>query len=198
MTVELPVVIDEYRTWYAASDAWSTRIGAVIIPIDQFTAMSDTEIASAVRKVAAYTEVAVAENTAQNLLSYGATVASLRQYPEAELIQAELDMMRHIDKSETIRRAYDLIIQFHETHTQARKPRPKARKEVAARYEKILVALGRRDGFACTNCRAVEDLQIDHILPVSRGGTSDLVNLQILCKPCNKRKGNKLPGEYVP
>jgi len=188
MTVELPVVIDEYRTWYAASDAWSTRIGAVIIPIDQFTAMSDTEIASAVRKVAAYTEVAVAENTAQNLLSYGATVASLRQYPEAELIQAELDMMR----------AYDLIIQFHETHSQARKPRPKARKEVAARYEKILVALGRRDGFACTNCRAVEDLQIDHILPVSRGGTSDLVNLQILCKPCNKRKGNKLPGEYVP
>jgi hypothetical protein len=198
MTVELPVVIDEYRTWYAVSDTWSSHVGGVIIPVDQFTAMTDAEIASAVRKVAAHAEIAVAENVADHILCYGGTVASLRGHPDESLIQAELDLMRHVDKSDAIRRAYELIIQVQEQRSQPRKRRPKARNEVAARYEKILVALGRRDGFACVHCRAVDDLQIDHILPVSLGGTSDMLNLQILCKSCNTRKGNKLPGEYVP
>ena len=47
----------------------------------------------------------------------------------------------------------------------------------------------RRDGAECQACGAVNDLEIDHIEPVSRGGQSDMDNLQVLCKPCNLRKG---------
>lgn len=68
-----------------------------------------------------------------------------------------------------------------------------ARAAVAKNYDSIFVALGRRDGFRCRSCGAAgNDLQIDHVFPVSAGGSSDLDNLQLLCKPCNFRKGAKV------
>jgi hypothetical protein len=49
-----------------------------------------------------------------------------------------------------------------------------------------------RDGGKCRHCGGVEQLCIDHVVPVSRGGTSDDGNLQVLCLSCNTKKGNKL------
>jgi 5-methylcytosine-specific restriction endonuclease McrA len=46
-----------------------------------------------------------------------------------------------------------------------------------------------RDRGECVYCGANEDLHIDHIHPHSRGGTTVLGNLQILCSTCNIRKG---------
>lgn len=34
-------------------------------------------------------------------------------------------------------------------------------------------------------------ITVDHIVPLARGGTNADVNLQILCEPCNGRKGAK-------
>lgn len=52
-----------------------------------------------------------------------------------------------------------------------------------------------RDGHECQSCGATEHLCVDHIIPVSRGGSSDFDNLQVLCYSCNTAKGNKLSGE---
>lgn len=51
-----------------------------------------------------------------------------------------------------------------------------------------------RDGHRCVVCGStaeVEPLHVDHIVPVSRGGTSDLDNLQTLCQTCNLGKSNR-------
>lgn len=46
-----------------------------------------------------------------------------------------------------------------------------------------------RDRRQCQDCLSEEDLTIDHIRARSRGGTDDPSNLQVLCRPCNARKG---------
>ncbi|WP_079053790.1 HNH endonuclease signature motif containing protein [Streptomyces graminilatus] len=45
-----------------------------------------------------------------------------------------------------------------------------------------------RDRFRCQLCGAREQLEVDHIVPVARGGSWEPDNLWVLCKPCHKRK----------
>ena len=49
-----------------------------------------------------------------------------------------------------------------------------------------------RDGARCRRCRTAVNLEIDHIVPVSKGGRTEEVNLQTLCRRCNRRKWKKL------
>lgn len=39
--------------------------------------------------------------------------------------------------------------------------------------------------------------QIDHIIPISKGGTYDLDNLQVICQKCNGVKGNNITLELL-
>ena len=39
-------------------------------------------------------------------------------------------------------------------------------------------------------------MEVDHILPSSRGGTAHEDNLQLLCSHCNRSKGNKTMAEW--
>ncbi|MEU3278183.1 HNH endonuclease [Streptomyces antibioticus] len=45
-----------------------------------------------------------------------------------------------------------------------------------------------RDGFACVHCGAREGLEVDHIVPVARGGSWTLDNAQTLCASCHAQK----------
>lgn len=52
----------------------------------------------------------------------------------------------------------------------------------------------KRDGFKCVECGATKEdtrLHIDHILPVSQGGSDEMDNLQTLCESCNLSKSNR-------
>ena len=52
------------------------------------------------------------------------------------------------------------------------------------------------DGRKCAYCGLEEvPLEIDHIIPKSRGGANRLQNLALSCKECNLAKSNKLPYE---
>ncbi len=60
-------------------------------------------------------------------------------------------------------------------------------------------AIARSQGRRCNYCGARltrDNLQIDHMDPVSRGGSNDWENLQALCRRCNIRKGNHTDEEF--
>lgn len=53
-----------------------------------------------------------------------------------------------------------------------------------------------RDSWTCCSCgRSSKEegitLEVDHIIPRSKGGSNDIVNLQTLCKKCNIGKSNR-------
>jgi 5-methylcytosine-specific restriction protein A len=71
----------------------------------------------------------------------------------------------------------------------------KARSISVGRRTRILA----RDGFRCRRCGngpKDERLLIDHVVPVSRGGSNDDSNLQTLCEPCNQGKADHPPHPH--
>lgn len=64
-----------------------------------------------------------------------------------------------------------------------------ARKEFDAIRDFLFNELVKRDGKFCKQCGSRHDLTVDHIVALSRGGTNDLNNLQILCRTDNSSKG---------
>ncbi|MGH2878926.1 MAG: HNH endonuclease [Solirubrobacteraceae bacterium] len=48
-----------------------------------------------------------------------------------------------------------------------------------------------RDGGVCLRCGSDEDLTLDHITPISEGGSNRDENLQTLCLACNEAKGTQ-------
>ena len=45
-----------------------------------------------------------------------------------------------------------------------------------------------RDEGKCQHCASTEDLEFDHIIPFSKGGSNYEANVQLLCFSCNKKK----------
>ena len=52
-----------------------------------------------------------------------------------------------------------------------------------------------RDRHLCVYCRSKNDLTIDHVIPVSRGGKNSFENCVTACRPCNNKKGRRTPRE---
>jgi len=76
-----------------------------------------------------------------------------------------------------------------------------ARKAVIARERAMMTDSLRYDvlkrgGFRCAICGSTAadgvKLEVDHIVPVSKGGKTELSNLQVLCDRCNGGKRDKL------
>ncbi len=50
---------------------------------------------------------------------------------------------------------------------------------------------------ACNSCGSTENIEIDHIIPISKGGDSRAENLQTLCRPCNRSKRHRLTEQVA-
>lgn len=65
------------------------------------------------------------------------------------------------------------------------------------RWALVRVAIFERDGYRCVYCGdKPNELECDHVVPVSRGGSNDPSNLATACVPCNRSKGGKTVEEW--
>ena len=61
--------------------------------------------------------------------------------------------------------------------------------------KKLRFEVLKRDKFTCQYCHAKDDdviLEIDHIEPVSKGGSDHILNLVTACRDCNRGKSDRL------
>jgi len=47
-------------------------------------------------------------------------------------------------------------------------------------------------GNVCLCCKEEKPLTVDHVVPISKGGTNDIWNLQPLCRGCNSSRGTQI------
>lgn len=78
----------------------------------------------------------------------------------------------------------------------------KARKELLARAEGACTPddiwrIYRQQQGRCAACKEEKRLTVDHIVAITKGGTNHPKNIQLLCRPCNSRKGNKNPVDFM-
>ena len=85
----------------------------------------------------------------------------------------------------------DLVIEYFILWTDTKKVKNSRRRISGTTRQNVLM----RDNYTCQICGAtVKDgakLEIDHIIPYSKGGTNKENNLQVLCQQCNREKHNR-------
>lgn len=98
---------------------------------------------------------------------------------------------KHTSLFSTVRTTRENLISLH--HSDEAKAHER-NKMTASLRQKIMI----RDNYTCQMCgkvmRDTVGLQIDHIIPINKGGKSVEENLQVLCSICNGRKSDKILG----
>lgn len=111
---------------------------------------------------------ATAKQGLGNYCSFPCRKSHLRIYPTNEIRKRELGRQREA-RVRASRRLHG-----HHTH---------------AEWIAVLCDADNR----CVKCGSTERIEKDHIIPLSRGGTDLIDNIQPLCRSCNRRKWAKLP-----
>lgn len=85
-------------------------------------------------------------------------------------------------KEKKVQRSIARIRQDESKSSSARQPIP----------DDVKLFVWQRDGGRCVKCGSQQNLEFDHIIPISKGGSNTARNLQLLCEKCNRSKGANL------
>ena len=69
----------------------------------------------------------------------------------------------------------------------------KSRSLIVRQTTKDIARLGKQP---CIYCGTIEDLSIEHVVPIHRGGTHGIGNLASACKTCNSSKNKRFITEW--
>lgn len=140
--------------------------GEIVLPVSSVRELSDKEIAEVVKDLVADYEYLKEFFGGGDLT--GMTIQEAREYVKRQ---------RQSQKTNLVKR--NLV--------------KRRRREFNARRAQLMLALIDRDDYICQHpgCEVQEDLTIDHKVPLSRGGSDRLENLQLLCRKHNSQKGDR-------
>ena len=99
---------------------------------------------------------------------------------EYSFAQAQLLVQEAFDRERRYWERLERKFGRGEEHSQDERPRIP---------ESVRIEVWRRDGGKCARCGSRENLEYDHIVPVSRGGSNTSRNIELLCEKCNRQKG---------
>jgi 5-methylcytosine-specific restriction endonuclease McrA len=106
-------------------------------------------------------------------------------------MEAIIMSIRSFERAMSTRHAVDETAERRRAWDRARKAK------LPADWSAIAQSVFKRDEYRCTYCGDEPgDLHCDHIIPLSRGGSSHMDNLTSACESCNLDKGNKLLSEW--
>lgn len=121
------------------------------------------------------------------------SIANMTGLPEPQLVAC----LRRFEAMGWLERLYDHIDWGWRITEKAAPERSRARMGYAL-WAEIRARIFARDDYTCRYCNARGgELECDHVVPFSRGGSDDDDNLVTACKPCNRSKRAKTPAEWL-
>jgi 5-methylcytosine-specific restriction endonuclease McrA len=106
------------------------------------------------------------------------------------ILKRRAEILEHADwalHAETLTLPRPVVIRLT---TYVRIPRDAHKRKITRR------AVFARDAWTCQYCgHRRGNLTVDHVVPRSKGGASSWDNIVACCAPCNRRKGDRLPGQ---
>ena len=90
-------------------------------------------------------------------------------------------------------KAIENVTQKRKLWSESRKKYVWARQNSKRRANLVIFEVSEKDtkrikSSPCFLCGSTEGIELDHVIPVSRGGRHSVGNLQPLCQKCNRRK----------
>jgi 5-methylcytosine-specific restriction endonuclease McrA len=105
------------------------------------------------------------------------------------LVKGKATVVKYADKA--VRTAEGIVMKLPAVMKLIKIVRTIYRTHIPFSKKNVLI----RDNYTCQYCGTSNELTIDHVVPVSRGGKSIFENCVAACRECNGKKGNRLPKE---
>jgi 5-methylcytosine-specific restriction endonuclease McrA len=97
---------------------------------------------------------------------------------EEQKLEVANSVLRHEKRYRQLRRQLEAFDRLERADVARRERIPDA----------VRLFVWQRDQGKCFKCGTAEQLEYDHIIPISRGGSSTERNVQLLCEACNREK----------
>lgn len=103
-------------------------------------------------------------------------------YSADEMLALILDLINQKDKKVKRAKARLSQVKTEDTDSNIRPPIS----------DEVKLFVWQRDKGKCVKCGSQRNLEFDHIIPFSKGGSNTARNIQLLCEQCNRSKGANL------
>jgi 5-methylcytosine-specific restriction endonuclease McrA len=106
--------------------------------------------------------------------------------------------LENIDRIKKVRKAWRIRnpdrVMENSRNNQSR------RRGAQGRHTRIEISdLHKKQKYKCAGClSSIKDkFEVDHIIPISKGGSNWIANIQLLCRTCNRDKGALYPNDWA-